>query len=215
MTVDNVELVRQCLHTNRKLTYDDLERETGISRGGLERILNDHLKVKKKMCWFVPHRLSDEQRKLRVEICQENLRMWKNYGMRRIDRIVTGDETYVHYYEAPTHRESKLWVFEDEDPPQVVDRDRTVGKVLYAIFFRTTGLVQAVKLEGQKSVTALWYTTQCLPKVFGDAGKTGLILHHDNASSHTASLTSEYLAKNNIKTIRHPPYSPDLAMCDF
>ena len=135
--------------------------------------------------------------------------------MRHINRIVTGDETYVHYYEAPTHRESKIWVFEDEDPPQVVKRDRTVGKVLYAIFFRRTGLVQAVKLEGQKSVTALWYTTQCLPKVFGEAENTGLILHHDNAPSHTASLTSEYLAKNNIKTIRHPPYSPDLAMCDF
>jgi histone-lysine N-methyltransferase SETMAR len=45
--------------------------------------------------------------------------------------------------------------------------------------------------------------------------KTGLILHHDNAPGHTASLTSECLAKNKIKTIRHPPYSPDLAMYDF
>lgn len=82
-------------------------------------------------------------------------------------------------------------------------------------FFRSTGLVQAVKLEGQKSVTALWYTTQCLPKVLENSSKTGILLHHDNASSHSASLTSQFLVKNKIKTIPHPPYSPDLAMCDF
>ena len=167
------------------------------------------------MCWFVPHKLTDEQKKDRMNICRENLRMWRNPEKNFINRIITGDETYGHYYDAPTHRESKIWVFDDEDPPQVVKRDRTVGKVLYAIFFRSTGLVQAVKLEGQKSVTALWYTTQCLPKVFGEADKTGLIFHHDNAPGHTASLTSDYLTQNNIKTIRHPPYSPVLAMCDF
>jgi len=25
----------------------------------------------------------------------------------------------------------------------------------------------------------------------------------------------EFLAKNKVKTVPHPPYSPDLAMCDF
>jgi histone-lysine N-methyltransferase SETMAR len=135
--------------------------------------------------------------------------------MSLINRIITGDETYVHYYDAPTHSESKIWVFEDETPPQVAKQNRTIGKVLYAVFFKSTGLIQAVKLEGQKSVTALWYTTQCLPKVFENSPKTGILLLHDNASSHTASLTTQYLAKNNIKIIPHPPYSPDLAMCDF
>ncbi|GFS62435.1 histone-lysine N-methyltransferase SETMAR [Trichonephila clavipes] len=41
------------------------------------------------------------------------------------------------------------------------------------------------------------------------------MLHHDNASSHTAGLTVEFLKQKQIKVIEHPPYSPDLAMCDF
>lgn len=41
------------------------------------------------------------------------------------------------------------------------------------------------------------------------------MLHHDNASSHTARLTVEFLEQKHIKVIEHPPYSPDLAMCDF
>ena len=41
------------------------------------------------------------------------------------------------------------------------------------------------------------------------------ILHHDNAPSHNALSVKRYLAKNNIPVMEHPPYSPDLAPCDF
>jgi len=40
-------------------------------------------------------------------------------------------------------------------------------------------------------------------------------LHHDNAPSHTSNAVRELLAQNNITTLPHPPYSPDLAPCDF
>ena len=41
------------------------------------------------------------------------------------------------------------------------------------------------------------------------------ILHHDNAPAHNALSVKRYLAKNNIPVMEHPPYSPDLAPCDF
>jgi hypothetical protein len=41
------------------------------------------------------------------------------------------------------------------------------------------------------------------------------ILHHDNAPSHTSITVREFLAQNKITTLPHPPYSPDLAPCDF
>ena len=37
----------------------------------------------------------------------------------------------------------------------------------------------------------------------------------DNAPVHNSILVTEYLAKMDIKTVPHPPYSPDLAPCDF
>ncbi|KAI6656250.1 hypothetical protein LOD99_11321 [Oopsacas minuta] len=47
--------------------------------------------------------------------------------------------------------------------------------------------------------------------------KTGirLLLHHDNASAHTAAKTLDFLAENSVQLVSHPPYSPDLAPCDF
>jgi hypothetical protein len=63
--------------------------------------------------------------------------------------------------------------------------------------------------------------------LFGSAGKvTGMcseektwhdkwILQHDNAPAHDALRVREFLAKNSIRKMDHPPYSPELAPCNF
>ncbi|KAI8425792.1 hypothetical protein MSG28_011571 [Choristoneura fumiferana] len=38
-----------------------------------------------------------------------------------------------------------------------------------------------------------------------------IILHHDNASFHTARKTTEYLNGENVELLDHPPYRPDIA----
>ncbi len=192
-----------------------MEDKSELSRGTIHRIIHERLGIQKKFCKYVPHRLTEDQKALRVKICTENLKMWKNFGQTWINKVITEDETYVYYYEPKSRSESKIWVFDDESPPHVVKRDRTIRKVLYAVFFGTSGLVKAIKLEGQKSVTANWYTTKCLPEVFENTSRRGLMLLHDNTSSHTANLTRQYLGEKKVKTVPHPPYSPDIAMCDF
>ena len=39
--------------------------------------------------------------------------------------------------------------------------------------------------------------------------------HQDNAPVHNSILVTNYLSKIGIKTVPHPPCSPDLAPCDF
>ena len=39
--------------------------------------------------------------------------------------------------------------------------------------------------------------------------------HQDNAPVHNSILVTDYLTKMGIKAVPHPPYSPDLAPCDF
>ena len=40
-------------------------------------------------------------------------------------------------------------------------------------------------------------------------------LYYDNAPSHTALNICQFLAERNFVTLEHPPYSPNLAPCDF
>ncbi|CAH1986495.1 unnamed protein product [Acanthoscelides obtectus] len=65
----------------------------------------------------------------------------------------------------------------------------------------------------QRTVTADWYTTICLPKVITELRKINperrIILHQDNASSHTAQKTRQYLTEENVELLDHPPYSPN------
>jgi len=41
------------------------------------------------------------------------------------------------------------------------------------------------------------------------------ILHHENAPTHTSHLVQQFLAKHGTTRLQQPPYSPDLAPCDF
>ncbi|KAI6656990.1 hypothetical protein LOD99_16291 [Oopsacas minuta] len=159
----------------------------------------------------IPHRL-----------LQNYAQKFANGSSRTVSEILTGDETWIYHFDPETNRMSKEWVEEDAPPPTKVRRARSVGKQMWAIFFRSSGFVEAVALEDRKTVTADWYTTVCLPKVITaiesqreKTGIRGILLHHDNASSHTAIRTREFLDNSGLKTLPHPPYSPDLAPCDF
>ena len=47
------------------------------------------------------------------------------------------------------------------------------------------------------------------------SGTKSLKLLHDNARPHSTEDVISYLESEKIGIIRHPPYSPDLAPCDF
>ena len=41
------------------------------------------------------------------------------------------------------------------------------------------------------------------------------VLHQDNAPAHNALSVKQFLTKHKFTVLEHPPYSPDLAPCDF
>ena len=100
-------------------------------------------------------------------------------------------------------------------------RNRSASKLMIACFFAKFGHVASIPLEDRKTVTADWYVNHCLPKFFQAwckrrprMGVRGL-LHHDYASADTAAVTLDFLAAHDVQLVTHPPYSPDLALCDW
>ena len=86
-------------------------------------------------------------------------------------------------------------------------------------FSGKTGHVATVPLEQRRTVNSEWYTTIFLPEVFGEIRKTNkrrrIIVHHDNASSHTSAQNNAFLTGQNVKLMGYTPYNPDLAPNDF
>ena len=44
--------------------------------------------------------------------------------------------------------------------------------------------------------------------------KENIKLVHDNVRPHVSQRIINFLQKNNVRTLKHPPYSPDCNLCD-
>ena len=230
-TPENAERLRQLVETDRRVTMLQIQHHLNIGSAAAQKLIHDHLGLTKRSARWVPHNLTDEQRQARVDWCHFMLCKFNNGASRQTDLIITGDETWIYDYDPETQIQSATWCFPGEPSPAKVRRTRSVGKRMVAVFFNKFGLVAAVPLQERRTVNAIWYTTVCLPKVFqtlknqrsGTASRNlrsttsvrGVLLHHDNASSHTAAETLDFLEAEGVQLVTHPPYSPDLAPCDF
>jgi [histone H3]-lysine36 N-dimethyltransferase SETMAR len=219
---ENVEKLRVILREDPHATYQYIEKSLNIGSAAVFKLLHEELKVRKLCSRWVPHELTEDQMKQRVSWCQEMLQKFASGTSKQLYDVVTGDETWIYQFDPQTKRQSSVWVFENEEPPTKVKRPRSVGKRMVATFFSKTGHVATVTLEEGKTVTANWYTQICLPEVIKNlkerrprTGTRGILLHHDNAPAHKASKTMDFLKENQIHLVGHPPYSPDLAPCDF
>ena len=45
--------------------------------------------------------------------------------------------------------------------------------------------------------------------------RSGFILHQDYAPVHVIRVVKQTMSDLNIEPLQHPPYNPDLAICDF
>lgn len=219
MVPEIIDAVRELIETDRHVTYKQIVASLGIGMTAVQTILHDHLGVRKLCARWIPHLLKDEQKKNRVIWCKKMFRKFNSGNSKVVFNIVTGDETWIYSYEPETKRQSAVWVFEDELRPTKVVRSRSVSKKMIACFFARTGHVATVALEDRATVNADWNKTICLPEVIDTMRKRNrkrrIILHHDNASAHTAAQTVGYLKEKNVELMAHPPYSPNLSPCDF
>jgi histone-lysine N-methyltransferase SETMAR len=216
---ENIDAVQNLIMQDRHITYREIEASLGISMTSINKILHEHLAVKKICSRWIPHNLTKAQKDARVNWCEEMLKKYNHGASKAVYNICTGDESWIYAYEPETKQQSTVWVFQDEPNPTKVIRARSTSKQMIACFFSKTGHVATIPLEQRRTVNSEWYTTICLPEVFGEIRKKKrqrrIILHHDNASSHTSAATTTYLTGQNVELMGHPPYSPDLAPNDF
>ena len=95
-------------------------------------------------------------------------------------------------------------------------------KVMLITFFDDQGIVHHEFVPQGQTVNQHFYkeVLTCLVNKIRQklrafwAGKPW-ILHYHNAPAHTALSVKQFLVSKEITTLHHPPYSPNLAPCDF
>lgn len=218
----NIQKVKDIIARDARYTVQDVARMVGISIGSAYKILKKILRLRRLTARWIPHLLTNEQKRQRVKTARELLKRYPKYDKNVFSTFVTGDETWVHFFEPQRKVNNKIWATKNAKRPCVAKRLQSTKKVMYAIFFSPSGPVAQVAVTKGRSVTGFFYKNVALKKVKKHfvkrrpkTGLKGLKLLHDNAPCHRASIVTNFLKKEKVEVLPHPPYSPDLAPCDF
>ncbi len=175
----------------------------------------------------MPKVLTEEQKWFRMKLCQDNLDSLKadpNF----LDKIITGDECWVSLLEVELKKDSKEWHPRGThaDRPLKALRNRSQRKVMVTVFFDRKGVVLIDFLPAGETINEEYYggilrtlkerVRRKRLELWGGRNEPHkFLLHHDNASPHISVLTLAFIGSSGIDMIPHPPYSLDLAACDF
>ena len=123
---------------------------------------------------------------------------------------------------AKTKRQSSQWKHAGSPRPKKARQSRSTHKLLMILFFDSTGMIYMHWVPTGHTVNKEYYIEvlrefgkrfhQKRPALFKSSQWH---FYQDNTPVHNSILVTDYLTKMGIKTVPHPPYSTNLASCDF
>ena len=165
--------------------------------------------------------LTDQNKETRKTIASEHFQRFQLEGEEFLEKIVTGDETWVHFFEPESKRQSMEWHHTTSPRKKKFKTVRSAGKVMATVFWDAEGVImvdfleQGCTINSVQYVTTLKKTSSRLHRVRPTKAIADALLLHDNARPHTSRHTTAEIVKIGWEVLPHPPYSPDLAPSDF
>ena len=123
-----VSKIKEIIEGDARFTVRDIARKVGISLSTVHLILKKHLKVRKISARWVPHLLTDEQKRQRVKGAKKLLQMFPKYDKKQFANVVTGDETWVHYFEPVRKVSNKILATKHSKRPIIAKRSLSTKK---------------------------------------------------------------------------------------
>ena len=96
--------------------------------------------MRKLTARWVPKSLSNEQMATRVSVCSALLKRFRSKDDFLL-RLVTVDETWVHYYEPENKAQSRQWVGPGSLKTKKFKRQPSAGKVMATVFWDAKGII--------------------------------------------------------------------------
>jgi histone-lysine N-methyltransferase SETMAR len=218
---DSIAIVRRTIEDDPHLPIRSIVELTGLTFYCVQAILNDVLDMHRVIARWVPKLLSQEQLKARKEACQELLQLYRANETTFIDQIITGDESWFHFYEPQTKQQSSQWLPRGDPPPLKSKAAPSMGKRMASVFWDTRGIILLEWLPERQTINSDYYISlltklkSAIKEQRRGKWMKGVWLQHDNARPHTSAITSAAIKELGFKCLPHPPYSPDLAPSDY
>lgn len=220
-TPEIIAKVEKLILEDARLKKKQLAAMVGVSETSILNILHHHLGMTKVSARWVPRMLTPLQKRERVECSRQFLELCGDNKDEVMDRIVTGDETWVHHYEPESKQESMQWHKKGTPPPKKFKVSQSAGKIMATVFWDTEGILlidykdRGVTITGQYYASLLDRLKEAIKEKRRGKLSKGVLLLHDNAPVHTCHVATAAIHRCGFEKLNHPPYSPDLAPSDY
>ena len=141
LTEKNVATVKTLMEEDACYIVQEIEELSGIHSSSVLKILRERLGLRKICTRWVPHLLTDEQKQSRVRLALQVIEKYDKCDPRRLEEIITSDETWIYHFQPDSKAKSKVWVSSEGDTPVIAHRCKTSNRMLYAIFLDLKGPV--------------------------------------------------------------------------
>ena len=203
------EQVESCPYSSAR----EIAKRIGCDKNSATKILRIDLGMSKVNFRWIPKELTCSQKAKRVEVSKEMLSVLMNKHQHNL--VYTQDETWIRW----KNPRKTMWLMSGAERPKEEKQLLGAKKLMISVIFNVDGVVSVVALpRGQKFTKQFFYDVVIsdfikkvkIPK--SKDQKRKVKFHCDNAPVHAID---GLLEESNIPRFPHPPYSPDLAPCDF
>ena len=133
---------------------EEIAQALGISYSSVSTILPDRLGMRKLTARWVSKSLRDEQMATRASVCSALLKRFRSKDDFLL-RLVTEDETWVHYYEPENKPQSRQWVGPGSPRPKKFKTQPSAGKAMASVFWDAKGVIAS--LPKRSTITGVYY----------------------------------------------------------
>ena len=221
-TDKRIAAIEEYIMKDRRITVWQVGENFGIGYGTAQDILTNVLGMRRVCARWVPRLLVPEQKTVRVQIFIELQQRLSDERDSFLNKVITCDETWFHFFEPESKQQSIMWKHTWSASPVKACLSKSVGKVMSIIFCDTKGIVLNHIVPDKTIVNGDYYSgvpreqlRRAIQDKHPELYRSGFILHQDSAPVHVSRVVKQTMSDLDIEPLQHPPYSQDLAICDF
>jgi len=142
---------------NRRVNVHLIADTVCISTGSVSTILRERLLMTQVCARWVPRMLDEKMKQCRCEVSSKNLKLMKFEWDLFVDRIVTGDETWIHHYDPESKQESMQWNHASSPSLLKFKVQASAGKIMCTVFWDAEGILLIDYMPHDATITGVYY----------------------------------------------------------
>ena len=140
-TDKRIAAIEEYVMKDRRTTVWQVGENFDIGYGTAQDILINVLGMRWVCARWVPRLLVPDQKTVRVQICTELQQRLSDESDSFLNKVITCDETWFHFFELESKQQSSMWKHTWSPSPVKASLSKLVGKAMSIIFCDMKGIV--------------------------------------------------------------------------